>query len=92
MFEFDIEENLKKKLKILSKKDKILVKIFKKKLLEIINLDKETITTYKNLKSPLNEFKRIHLTDNYILLFEVNINKNKILFVEISHWDNVYKK
>lgn len=91
MFHYDLEEDLRKKLKILSKKDKVLAKIFKKKVSEIINHDEKSINTYKNLKSPLNEFKRIHLTNNYILLFKVNIEKNHILFLDIVHRDKAYK-
>ena len=71
MFDFSIETILEKKLLKLSKKDKVLVKNFRKKLLEIISMNHKTIDTYKNLKSPLNEYKRIHLTDNVILLFKV---------------------
>ena len=87
MFTFQIEDRLKKKLEKLSKKDKILVKNFKKKIIEIISQNEKTIDTYKNLKSPLNNFKRIHLTTNYILLFKVYKEKNLILFVDIKHRD-----
>ena len=59
MFKFEIEDYLKKKLKKLAKKDKVLAKNFKKKLIEIINQNEISIDTYKNLKSPMNEFKRI---------------------------------
>lgn len=45
---------------------------------------------YKNLKSPMNQFKRIHLTDNYILLFI--IEKKHVVFIDIKHFDNVYRK
>jgi len=38
----------------------------------------------------MNEYKRIHLTDNYILLFAVNTNEEKIVFIDIKHWDDVY--
>ncbi len=91
MFEFDISDILRKKLEKLSKKDKILVQNFKKKLKEVISHNKDSISTYKNLKSPKNEFKRIHLTDNYILLFRVDLEKNKIVFYDILHWDKAYK-
>ncbi len=90
MFEFDIVQDLRKKLEKLNKKDKILAQNFRKKLIEIISNTPETISRYKNLKSPMNEFKRIHLTDNYILLFKVNITENLILFTDISHRDIVY--
>ncbi len=90
MFTYDITDILRKKLKKLAKKDKILAKTFYKKLQEVINRNEGTINSYKNLKSPMNEFKRIHLTDNYILLFKVE--KKHIVFVDVKHWDHVYEK
>jgi mRNA-degrading endonuclease RelE of RelBE toxin-antitoxin system len=90
MFSYDISDILKKKLEKISKKDKILVLNFYKKLQEIINRDEKAINMYKNLKSLLNEYKRIHLTDNYILLFIVK--KNHIVFIDIRHFDDVYKR
>lgn len=92
MFKFDLTDELRKKLEILSKRDRILAETFKKKILEVISRDSETINTYKNLRSPLNEYKRIHLTGNYILLFAVDNKNNKIVFVDIMHRDKVYKK
>lgn len=90
MFSYNIEVNLKKKLKILAKKDKILANNFKKKVFEIINHNIDTITTYKNLRSPMNEFKRIHLTKNFILIFKVDLENKHIVFIEIAHIDKAY--
>ncbi|MBU0758312.1 MAG: hypothetical protein KKF44_09660 [Nanoarchaeota archaeon] len=91
MFKYDLTDRLKKKLIKLGKRDKILAEIFKKKLMEIVNQDKTAINSYKNLKAPQNEFKRIHLTDNFIMLFSVNLKEEHILFVDIMHWDHAYK-
>lgn len=91
MFVYDISDKLKKKLIKLSKKDKVLGLIFKRKLYEIIHQNSKTIQTYKNLKSPLNNFKRIHLNDNFILLFQVDLQNKHIIFVDILHWDKAYK-
>jgi len=92
MFGYHITLILRKKLQKLSKKDPVLTKIFKKKLMEIIKHNKKTIDTYKNLKKPSNKFKRIHLTDNYILIFKVFKKEKHIIFVDIAHRDNIYKK
>ncbi|MEK6827856.1 MAG: hypothetical protein AABX78_00750, partial [Nanoarchaeota archaeon] len=68
MFKYDIHDTLRAKLDKIAKKDKVLASIFYKKVQEIINRDEKTVNAYKNLRSPLNEYKRIHLTGNYILL------------------------
>lgn len=91
MFSYNIEVSLKKKLKVLAKKDKVLVDIFKKKLKEITSHTVETIDTYKNLKSPLKELKRIHLKNNFVLVFKVLKKERHIIFVDLSHRDNMYK-
>jgi len=90
MLNFQISEKLKKKLQVISKKDKILALIFSKKVEEVISHNSKTINTYKNLKSPLNELKRIHLTNNFILLFQFNQKENCIIFIDILHWDKAY--
>ena len=87
MFEFSIENKLRKKIEKLKKKDRILVRNLKNKFLEIIDKDIHSVDRYKNLKSPLNEYKRIHLTDNYIILFKGYKEKKHIVFVDILHWD-----
>jgi mRNA-degrading endonuclease RelE of RelBE toxin-antitoxin system len=91
MFTFDLTDVLRKKLKKLGKKDKVLANNFYKKINEIIQKDINSIHTYKNLKSPMNEYKRIHLTDNFILLFIVEIKNKHIVFINIKHRKSVYK-
>jgi len=90
MFKYTLSKILKKKVDKLFKKDKILALNFKKKILEVISHNEITINTYKNLKKPMQDKKRIHLTDNYILLFQVDIQNNRILFVDILHYNKVY--
>lgn len=88
MFKYDIQDTLRVKLDKIRKKDQVLASIFYKKVQEIINRDEKTINAYKNLRSPLNEYKRIHLTGNYILLFSVK--GNRVVFIDIRHWDDVF--
>jgi mRNA-degrading endonuclease RelE of RelBE toxin-antitoxin system len=90
MFTYDISDVLRAKLVKLSRKDKVLASIFYKKVQEITNRDEKTINYYKNLRSPLNEYKRIHLTSNYILLFAVT--GKHLVFVDIRHWDDIFGK
>ena len=91
MFDFSYDDILEKKLYKISKKDKDLAKNIFKKVNEIVNHDIYTIDMYKNLVSPMNEFKRIHLTGSYILLFKVFKSENFILFVDVVHRDEAYK-
>lgn len=90
MFSYDLTDVLRKRVSKFARKDKTLALIFKKKILEVISHDEKSISTYKNLRSPQNRFKRIHLTKSHVLLFIVDSKKNHILFVDILHWDDAY--
>lgn len=90
MFDFDLSDELKLKIRRLLKKDKKKVEIINKKIKEIINNDKYSINRYKNLKYNLKQFKRVHIDKHFILTFKVNTEKNFILFVDFAHHDKVY--
>ena len=90
MFTYDLSDVLRKRLRKLAKKDKVLAISIRNKITEIVSCDSVTISRYKNLKSPQNEFKRIHITKSHILLFRVDIASKFILFVDILHWDEAY--
>lgn len=90
MFDFDLSDELKLKIRRLLKKDKKKVEIINKKIKEIINNNKYSINRYKNLKYNLKQFKRVHIDKHFVLTFKVNIEKNFILFVDFEHHDNIY--
>ena len=90
MFYFDLHDKVKIILKKLSKKDKKRVEIINKKIKDVINNDHQTIERYKNLKSPLQHLKRVHIDKHFVLTFHVNKEKNFILFVDFDQYDNVY--
>ncbi len=89
MFDFDVTDELKLKIRKLLKKDKKRVEILNKKIKEIISSD--SIDHYKNLKYGLKEFKRVHIDSSFVLVFKVNLEDNFILFVDLDHHDNIYK-
>lgn len=88
MHKFEIEEKLHRILKKLSKKDKKKYEIVWKKITEIIN--SLSIEHYKNLKVPLNDFKRVHIDRSFVLIFKFNKITNKIRFYDFDHHDKIY--
>lgn len=56
----------------------------------------ETVETnphhYKNLKKPLQKYKRAHVNNSFVLLFRVDIKKGTVIFFDYSHHDSIYKK
>ncbi len=91
MFEFDLSDNFRKTLKKLSKKNPVIAEAINRKIKEIIHRDIKGIMSYKNLTKDLKNLKRVHITNWLVMTFEVNIEKNFILFVKIAHRDDIYK-
>lgn len=90
MFDFNLTDELKIKLKKLNKKDKKKSIIINKKIKEIVSCNIETIDHYKNLRYDLKEYKRVHIDKHFVLIFKVDKQNNFILFVNFDHHDNVY--
>ena len=90
MFDFNISDELRLKLRKLVKKDKKKVQIINKKIKEVINKDLDSINHYKNLKYDLKGLKRVHIDKHFVLTFKVDYENNFILFADFDHHDNVY--
>jgi YafQ family addiction module toxin component len=87
MREFEIHPDLDKQLKKLSTKGRVQFEQIFEKIDEIINCT--NLNHYKNLRAPLQKYKRIHIGKSYVLLFSVK--DDKVLFRYYEHHDVVYK-
>lgn len=92
MFEFDLSDELKLKIRKLLKKDKKKVEIINKKIKEIIHNDEKTIERYKNLRYDLKEFKRVHIEKHFVLTFKVDKTNKFIMFEDFDHHDKIYRR
>ena len=92
MFDFDLSDELKIKIRKILKKDKEKVEIINKKIKEIVNNDSNSIERYKNLRHELKNFKRVHIDKHFVLIFKVDNGKNFILFEDFDHHDKIYWK
>ncbi len=81
---YEIHPDLDKLLAKLSKKDKALFEIILKKIEEICCSD---VNHYKNLKKPLQNYKRVHV-GHFVLLFK--IEGEVIVFRYFDHHDKIY--
>jgi len=87
MYIIDIRPSLKKKLIKLALKSPKQAEIIAKKSEEIV-LDPHR---YKNLRWPLNHWKRVHIDKHYILTFSID-EKTKIITLEdYNHHDKIYR-
>ena len=90
MHDFNIEKELHKILQKLFKKDKKRYEIVWKKINQIVN--DFDIEHYKNLRAPLNEFKRVPIDSSFVLVFKYDKLKDKVSFYYLEHHDKIYNK
>jgi YafQ family addiction module toxin component len=75
----------------------IFFKLAKKKprQLEIILNKIEEIRAnprcYKNLRSPLQHLRRVHIDKSFVLVFSIEESKKLVVIEDYDHHDNVYK-
>ena len=92
MFEAVYNEQVLEFIARIAKKNKTIAQAINKKINEILNRNKDTIQYYKNLSEDLKQFKRVHITNWLVLMFEVDFEANCIIFHKIGHRKDVYKK
>jgi YafQ family addiction module toxin component len=90
MRKFEVEEKLHQILKKLFRKDNKKYEITWKKIKEVAS--SPDIEHYKNLKSPMNEFKRVHIDKSFVLVFKYDKTNDKLKFYDLDHHDNIYKR
>ena len=47
---------------------------------------------YKNLKAPLNDYKRVHVNKSFVIIFKVDIKNKLMILYDYDHHEQVYKK
>jgi mRNA-degrading endonuclease RelE of RelBE toxin-antitoxin system len=86
-FDYEFSKELVDTINKLERKDKSLAVTLNKKIKQIVNSDIDSIIHFKNLRAPLNRFKRIHI-GSFVLIFE--FKNNKLFFIRFDHHDKVY--
>jgi YafQ family addiction module toxin component len=84
VYSLDIRPNLMRKLR---KKNRKQVEIILKKAEEIV----KDPHRYKNLRAPLNMWKRVHIDNHFVLTFSINKQSKTVLLEDYDHHDNIYK-
>ena len=87
MYTLKIKPGLEKTLKKLAKKNRVQVEIVFKKVEEIL----ANPHRYKNLRTPLNDWKRVHVDKHFVLLFSVDEESKSVTLEDYDHHDNIYK-
>lgn len=87
MYILDIKPSLKKKLNKLGLNAPKQAETIAKKSEEIVINPHR----YKNLKSPLNHWKRIHIDRHFVLTFSIDEDAKTVILEDYDHHDNIYK-
>ncbi len=87
MYSLEIRPELLKKLDKLKNKNKKQVEIILKKADEIV-MDPHR---YKNLRAPLNHWKRVHIDKHFVLTFSVDEESKTVILEDYDHHDNIYR-
>ena len=88
MYSIDIKPELDKILGKLVKKNRKQYTIIMKKIEEII----ENPHRYKNLRYPLQDWKRVHIDRHFVLTFYIDEENETVIFEDFDHHDNIYKR
>lgn len=64
----------------------------KLKIEQIANILELNPNHCKNLKAPLQQYKRVHVNKSFVLIFKVNKKNKSMIIYDYEHHDKVYKK
>ena len=87
MYSLAIRPNLEKLLKKLAKKSRSEAESIMKKTEEIL----ENPHHYKNLRAPLNRWKRVHIHGSFVLVYSIDEKTKTVILETYKHHDEVYK-
>lgn len=87
MYDYELRKEVEKIFFKLAKKNPKQLEIIHNKIEEI----RQNPQHYKNLRSPLQDYKRVHIDKSFVLIFSVNEDAKIVIIENYDHHDNVYK-
>ena len=87
MHSYELRKSVEKEFFKLAKRNPKQLLIIEKKINEI----RQNPQHYKNLKNPLQHFKRVHIGKSFVLVFSVDENLKHIIIENYDHHDKIYK-
>lgn len=62
------------------------------KIKQIAKIIEDNSNHCKNLKKPLQNFKRVHVNNGFVLIFQIDKKNKTMIIVDYEHHNNVYDK
>ena len=88
MYTLYYKPNIDKIFRNLAKKNPKQLEIISKKLEEIV----QDPHRYKNLRHPLNTWKRVHVDRHFVLTFSVDEDTKTVILEDYDHHNKIYKR
>lgn len=88
MYDVDAKPHLDRIFHKLSKKNPKQLEIIHKKVKEIL----KDPHRYKNLRRPLNQWKRVHIDSHFVLAFSIDEGSKTVILEDYEHHDKIYKR
>jgi len=85
-YSLEVSEQLHRKFKRLSKKNKTQLKIIRKKVHEIIKKPHH----FKPLRGDMHGARRVHIDKSFVLTYEVDEKQKKVRLLDYDHHDKIY--
>jgi YafQ family addiction module toxin component len=89
MYGISIGAKLARRLHHLIRKARVRYAAAHRKMEEIANLGPDH---FKNLRYRLKEYRRVHIDGSFVLLFTVDEERKNIVFEDLRHHDEVYRR
>ncbi|MFH1054836.1 MAG: hypothetical protein V1744_01945 [Candidatus Altiarchaeota archaeon] len=87
MYQLAIKPELDREFSKLAKRNRRHVEIILKKTEEVL----ENPNRYKNLRTPLNKWKRVHIDKHFVLAFSVDEKTKTVTLEDYDHHDRIYR-
>lgn len=86
-YSLEVAEELDKIFQKLAKRDKRTFEAINKKISEILANPHH----YKPLRAPLQNKRRVHISNSFVLIFKIDEERKTVQVLEFDHHDKAYK-
>lgn len=87
MYDYELRKSVETIFFKLAKKNPKQLEIIYKKIEEI----RQNPHHYKNLRSPLQHLKRVHIDKSFVLVYFIDEQSKTIIIEDYGHHDNIYR-
>ncbi|HLC80138.1 MAG TPA: type II toxin-antitoxin system RelE/ParE family toxin [Candidatus Nanoarchaeia archaeon] len=87
-YEWEVHQKCQEEIEKSCKTNPVLGKVLRNKMDEIV----QNPSRYKHLRYDLAGERRVHIMKSFVLKFEIDENKKKIMFLSFKHHDEAYRR